>query len=141
MAELGYEDRGAFKGAFFRDVLYGDNRAWYSIISPIRHAFRKRFENVWRFILKHKPKHENGFKELSRKMQRAESTLMIGGVCGRLAREHPDVPVLTIHDSIMTHKRHLPLVERLIREEFAKLGVQPQLKEVRSERLELAQAA
>jgi hypothetical protein len=78
--------------------------------------------------LSNKPKHENGFKELSRQMQRAESALMIGEVCGRLTRQYPHVPVLTIHDSILTPRRHLATVIRIIREEFDRLGVQPELR-------------
>jgi hypothetical protein len=61
-------------------------------------------------------------------MQEREASLMIGAVCGRLARHHPDVPLLTVHDSILTTPSHVDLVHRVITEEFGRLGVPVKLR-------------
>lgn len=62
-------------------------------------------------------------------MQHAESSLFIGAVCGRIMREGPSVPILTIHDSLLTTPQYVDYAESVIREEFDKLGVSPRLKE------------
>jgi hypothetical protein len=47
----------------------------------------------------------------------------------RLKKEHPTVPIWTIHDSIATIEEYLPLVEEVMREECMKLiGSVPKLK-------------
>ena len=47
--------------------------------------------------------------------------------CSRLAVEHPEVPAVIVHDSILTKPGHVGLVRRLIAEQFAGLGVAPAL--------------
>ena len=42
--------------------------------------------------------------------------------------EQPEIPLLTIGNSIMMTGRYHPLVTRVIREEFARIGLQPKLK-------------
>jgi hypothetical protein len=62
-------------------------------------------------------------------MQREEAKFMLHTVCRRLFTYHKEVPVFTIHDSIMTTEEHVPLVRRIISEEFHRLGLHPTLKE------------
>ena len=53
---------------------------------------------------------------------------MLGGVCGRLMTHHPDVPLVSVHDALMTTGEHLPLVVRVLEEEFERrLRVVPAL--------------
>ena len=54
--------------------------------------------------------------------------MLIEGVCGRLAVEYHECPVITIHDSILTTLQWVATVQRLIHEEFAKLGIHPTLR-------------
>jgi hypothetical protein len=68
------------------------------------------------------------FQELAREMQRRESRFMIRGVCGRLLKDHPEVPLLTIHDSVLTTPRHAEMVHDLMMQEFARLGVAPTIR-------------
>ncbi len=124
MAHTGYTDRRKFKGDFFEAVLYGDNSKPYSTRSPIARHFRNLYPTVWQFVLDQK---RHDYRELARNMQRRESRFLIGRVCGRLAQHHSHVRVVTIHDSIMTPVHNLPLIERIIREEFDRIGVQPAL--------------
>jgi hypothetical protein len=77
---------------------------------------------------KAKPRWRKWYGRLAFLMQKAEADFMLRTVCYRLARHHPEVPCVTIHDIILTYKRYCPLVRRIIMEEFRRLGVRPTLK-------------
>ncbi|MHB0954754.1 MAG: hypothetical protein ACYC0X_00100 [Pirellulaceae bacterium] len=62
-------------------------------------------------------------------LQLYESTMMIYRTCGRIMRERPDVPVWTIHDCLLTPEPQKGYVERIMREEFAGVGLSPSIKE------------
>ena len=113
--------RDDFKRALFADVFYGRPQ----VVTPLTRLFAGEFPQVYRFILAEK---NQGYEELARKMQRAEAEFMLGTVCKRLFTHHPDVPVVTVHDSISTTPEHVALVERVILEEFARIGINPTLK-------------
>lgn len=67
---------------------------------------------------------------LSIALQRLESYLVIDCVCKRMSIEHPEVFLATIHDSIVTLKRHSLLVREIIMEEFRKkYSLKPTLKD------------
>jgi hypothetical protein len=61
-------------------------------------------------------------------LQRAESSLVILGACGDLLRDHPDFPVLSIHDALLTPARHVWDVALALRRPWESLGVKPSLK-------------
>jgi hypothetical protein len=62
-------------------------------------------------------------------LQRIESYLIIDTCCKLIGSMKPDVPLFTIHDSIVTTKEHLELVKGIILEEFEKLiGETPKIK-------------
>lgn len=62
-------------------------------------------------------------------MQRMESGVMIGRIAARLLREHPHLPILTVHDSIVVQPDARGLVEAVIAEEWqAEFGVTPGTK-------------
>lgn len=70
-----------------------------------------------------------GHGTLPRYLQAVESDLMILGATDRLLVDHPDVPVLTIHDSLVCPAAHAPLVEATVRRVWEEeLGVTPRLK-------------
>jgi hypothetical protein len=135
MLKLGYTDRRTFKGDFFREVLYGDPKAWYVRHGKVAQAFRQQYPTVWAFIVERK---RTAYEELARDMQRRESRFVLGSVCKRLAEHHPWVTVVTVHDSIMCVPQHLPLVKRIVAEEFERLGVSPAVHEITPQPLRLA---
>lgn len=112
--------RDEVKVRVFREVLYGQNRA----VTGFTRAFGEAFPNVTEVVRAAKRK---DYTHLACLMQRLESTIMINRVCRSLMDEHPDVPVVTIHDSIMTTPDHVGLVSRLIRREFNRVGLTPML--------------
>jgi hypothetical protein len=67
------------------------------------------------------------YQHVARLMQHAESSLMIGDVCGSLMRDSPGAPIVTIHDSILTTPENADRVESAILTAFRLLGVCPTL--------------
>ena len=65
------------------------------------------------------------WRTLSTDMQTLESGIIIQGVGGWLMNDHPNIAALTIHDSIMTHRRHVELVQGAIAAQFARQGAHP----------------
>jgi hypothetical protein len=54
--------------------------------------------------------------------------VFICGVCRRVMRERPDLPVFTIHDCIYTVPGGAEYVRGVIVDEFGRLGVRPRLE-------------
>lgn len=73
-------------------------------------------------------KRQMGYEWVGRELQRRESQIVINSLVGDLLRDHPDVPIVTIHDSLMTTEKHLPLVQSLLRQHLTRNYYQPRLK-------------
>jgi hypothetical protein len=58
-------------------------------------------------------------------MQHIEANVIINIVCRRLMNEFPDAPVVTIHDCLLTTPPHVDTIQRVMREEFDRLGLCP----------------
>lgn len=54
-------------------------------------------------------------------LQRIESFLLLGQVCGRISKERPDVPLFTIHDNIVTTVGNETYVQSIMEAELAKM--------------------
>jgi len=67
-------------------------------------------------------------KRLARQMQRAERKFVIDTVCERLRRLREEMFVATIHDALLARKADCDLVVDVMKEEFAKRGVNPRLE-------------
>lgn len=67
------------------------------------------------------------YQELARECQRLESRLMIDGAAGALLND-PAIPVITIHDSIMTTSKYQAAVKEAIIQQFGGMGVKPHIK-------------
>lgn len=111
--------RSFAKTEFFK-FLYGKNR--YQ--SPIKQAFRDEFPNVASVVQVLKKK---DYRFLPCLLQKVESHVVVNTICRRLMVEHPDVPVWTIHDSLLTTPPYRAVVEDMMREEFGRLGLSPTL--------------
>lgn len=115
--------RDKAKRRFFSEVIYAENHVMRQ--STMGKMFRERFPEVYGFMAKIKRK---DFAHLSRLMQRYEAAFMFERVVGRLMEEHPDIYVVTIHDSILTPPRHVETVEAIILDEFEQLGLRPSVR-------------
>jgi hypothetical protein len=70
----------------------------------------------------------NDYRHLPQQLQRVEAGLVVHAVCTRLMHESPHVPVLTVHDSVLTTREHEPLVRKLLKEECLSLGCDISIK-------------
>ena len=86
--------------------------------------FQEMFPHVWDFVTLVKKK---DYRHLAHLLQRTESFIMIDTICGRLLEKYPGLPVLTIHDSILTTRPDL--VQAVMRQEFANIGLIPTWKD------------
>lgn len=113
--------RDEIKVKFYTDILFG--RSQY--VTDFTRLFAAEFPTVMAVIRSAK---KRDYCDLARTLQKIESNLMIHRVCRRLLLEHPNVPVITIHDSIMTTPGNVELVRGVMAEEFGRVGLHPKFK-------------
>jgi len=71
---------------------------------------------------------EDSHKNLAKRLQRMESHIMLDLVAKELARDYPDLPIFTIHDSIVTTAGHEYMVEEAMERIFtSQIGYKPTL--------------
>jgi hypothetical protein len=71
---------------------------------------------------------QGDYRRLAHFAQRIESAFMFGRVVPRIMDLRPDLFVATIHDSILTTAGDADLVRQVMLDEFAQLGLSPQVK-------------
>jgi hypothetical protein len=87
--------------------------------------FRSKFPKIYALMCALK---EKDHATLSILLQRVESILILDKICGRISTEFPRIPLLTIHDSILTIPKYVDQVVKVINEETKKfIGIQPML--------------
>lgn len=131
LAGCEHEDKATRKGNTFH-ILYGRNNQ----PTPYQTALNRHFPHVSQFIkaykeiegprakVKEKDKHKDkSHSILAQDMQAAESNWMFDGVCKRLTREHPHIPIFSIHDALLTTPEHVTTVSDVMYQEMFKLGI------------------
>jgi hypothetical protein len=68
------------------------------------------------------------YANAAKECQRFESRVMIQGAAGILMREHPDLPLITIHDAIGTRESGIPIVLDALIRAWAPEGIIPRFK-------------
>lgn len=109
-----------------------------------RNVFKFMFSNVWsqtRFVNLFQQLFPEVYKVffdikeydhsiLPRILQRIESNLFIDIIAKRISKELPKAPIYTIHDSIASTKENIPVIRRIMEEEFMnRIGAIPAIKE------------
>ena len=125
--ELGleYADRKQVKAAVFQTLFTHNSFIGQKEAAPKR-IFAKCFPEVYKIFKLIKSKDKS---LLPRLLQSIESYLMIDIICKRIAKEFPEAPIFTIHDSVATTETYLDDVVRIIEEECEKaIGFAPKLK-------------
>lgn len=110
-----------FKRSFFANIFFSEAER------STRHneLFAATFPNVWEFIQNAK---EHNNRDFPLSMQKQEADIIISGVCGILATEpYRHIPILTIHDSIMTTPEFAPVVRSIMLDQFRAKGITPTL--------------
>ena len=88
--------------------------------------FRQYFPDVYEAfkIIK-----KNQYTELACILQRMESYMVLEVICKRIAREKPNLPIFTIHDSIVTTEGNEEYVRAVMEKELERfVGIKPMLK-------------
>jgi hypothetical protein len=65
---------------------------------------------------------------LANHLQQIEAELVIHRICAGLKEDHPEIPLVTVHDSIGTMEPYESIVEARMRAEFAREGLNPTFK-------------
>jgi hypothetical protein len=113
-----------------RDVV---KRQWLPLLmrpnrfdGPLKREMASRYPNVLDPTRAMKARDHT---RMAHALQSLESTIFIRRICGRLEREHPTIPVFTIHDSIYTTPAHSDVVRDVALAVFADdFGVVPLLR-------------
>jgi hypothetical protein len=106
-------------------VLFTDNRYFGKPDAAPKRKFKELFPSVYKIfaLLKKKDK-----TLLPRLLQMIESHLILQVVTKRIARERPALPIITIHDSIVTTEGNENYVKQILEEELYKaIGHMPTL--------------
>jgi hypothetical protein len=116
------EERSRLKTRLFTDVYFG--KPCYR--SPLKQRFEREFPTIAWMLRSLK---QEDFRQVAWLMQSYESTLFIAIICQRIMMERPQLPIFTIHDSILTVPEGVEYVRDVMLEEFARLGIVPALKQ------------
>lgn len=119
--ELGFSERDIVKFRFML-CFYSANSA---NSQGMKTLFRSKFPKIYALMCDLK---EKDHTTLSILLQRVESILILNKICGRISSEFPKIPLLTIHDSILTIPKFVDQVVKVINEEAKKyIGIEPML--------------
>lgn len=118
-------DRAMAKIAVLQ-AFFSDNRFIGTEDAKPKRCFRDLFPSVYKVYATIKSKDK---KILALLLQNIESYFIIDVIAKRIAKEHPDLPIFTIHDSIVTTVGNEELVARIMKEELERgIGKAPSLK-------------
>jgi hypothetical protein len=94
-----------------------------------RNATAKALEHLFPTVIQAMRRmKQDDYRRLAHFAQRIESAFMFGRVVPRIMELHPDLFVSTIHDSILTTAGDAEFVRQVMLDEFAQLGLLPQVK-------------
>jgi hypothetical protein len=93
--------------------------------SATKTAFREAFPKVAKAIRAIK---RQDYAELARRLQRAESSLIVRTACDQLRKGHPKMFFTPIHDSVVAKPGDIETIACFIREAFASIGIDPTIE-------------
>ena len=111
-------------------ILFGKNDSKKKVKKAVR-AFRKVFPTVFEIteMVKFGDSADHTHSTLACTLQSFESDTILKHCCGTLAAEYPDLPLFTIHDSIITTEGNEHIVKEVMIKEFKNvIGYVPQFK-------------
>ena len=105
---------------------YAYAKHWFR--TKLHPVFEEHFPSIDRFICKFKSENHKRFAQF---LQKLEGEFVIDLVCSRLKEEHAEIPLLTIHDSIVTTIGNESTVETVLHEEFERIGMSARVEQER----------
>lgn len=123
-SNIDIDNRKQVKAAMFQ-VLFTDNHFINQKEAAPKRMFKQLFPDVYELFSLLKQKEKNNMPML---LQRIESQVILLTITKRIAKENPDLPIFTIHDSIVTTKGNEGYIQKVMEEEMSKIfGFPPQL--------------
>lgn len=98
-------------------ILFSNNRYMGQEGAKPKRDFKEHFSNIYEIFRLIK---KNNHRALAHLLQRIESTIMIGAVSSRIAKERPNLPFFTIHDSVLTIEGEEAYLASIIKDEVFK---------------------
>lgn len=118
------QEKRKLKDEFFR-VLYSDNRFFMFEAAYQKRLFKRLFPTVYKIFNLIKKK---GKQKLPVLLQLVESQVILKRVTDNISHVYPDLPLFTIHDSVVTLESHRDIVRQELKAGFEQvLGLQPTL--------------
>jgi hypothetical protein len=130
-ARLLRDERNKVKDAVFESLLFGRiprDETWGIEKYDRWLLFERDFPTIADYLRAMKLSPPRDHSVVARVAQRVEAWIMLEQLCGRLLSDHPEIEVITVHDSLLVQKRYAGLVKYLIQEEWAHLGLNPTIK-------------
>jgi hypothetical protein len=118
----GSPQAAGFKHKLFAEVFFCRNSSWET---PCSNLFKKLFPSVDAIIRELKQK---DYTFLAKLLQGVESEFIINRVVRRCMDEYPQMPVFTIHDSIMTIESWMETLRAIMLEEFNRIGIMSRMR-------------
>lgn len=88
--------------------------------------FKKIFPNVYKVIKEIKQEKHN---TLAVVLQNLEADLVLHKACKKISQERPDIPIFTLHDSIITTEENTEYVQSVLKSILKKhIGIEPNFK-------------
>ena len=111
-----------------KDSLTAINMNWHKhhYMIPV---LRSEYPSIHALLNLFKDRDSNIHKLKSHLMTGLEGEVIINKICKRLYEEHPKMPLITIHDCILTTPEWLDVLKVTMEEEYNKIGLYPTLKE------------
>jgi len=125
-----YEHMMGLLGTGDRDKV--KTTAYHYLFGPT--TFRSRFADVFEREFPEiagtvRTMKRGGYERVARALQEIESDLMIHTACKHIMQSDPSIPLVTIHDAVMTTPAHVETVTAAIRDAFATRGLSPSFKQ------------
>lgn len=96
------------------------------LLSPKKRLFKELFPNIFQLFKKIKSKSHNTLAIL---LQNIESQCFLHQACAKIATDHPEIPIFTIHDSIVTTVGNEYIVQKVMQNVLTNItGLTPTLK-------------
>lgn len=116
------KDRRALKGIVFQ-ALFTANSFYSQPEAAPKRLFANAFPTIYKLFSLLKTRDKTDLPVL---LQTIESYLFIHVITKRIAREHPEIPIFTIHDSIVTTVGNEEYVQTIMTEELERaIGAAP----------------
>lgn len=132
MSKSNIKDKDKVKKLVYT-VFFGKNNQYVEYnkvflnLFPTIFEFIMQFKNInksvnakdktvkWIKSIKPKTQSLDDYKKLAHQLQRSESNLIYNIIIKEIMTKHPQIPIITIHDSIMFPKRYKEVVEEIFR--------------------------